>query len=130
MKKVFRTLTIMAIMALSAASCQKVPSDFERVPATRQVQYIVEETAYSAVLSNDDDWDLFLDNIFALAKEGYSVMIRGNMGRTSVEKKTVTFTTTSESEAKKWVKERLSEGYSVSVDYDKTTGVFTCIATI
>lgn len=133
MKKVFRTTAMLAFMTLAATSCQKdnIDSCFtnENLLSNNQMYYSTDGTSQSIMLLNDDDWNTFLNNMFALVKEGYTVTIWGNKGPSQVEKKTVTFTTTSEDEAQAWVKDMLCQGYSVSMDYDKTTGIYTCIAT-
>lgn len=133
MKKIISTTAMLAFMALAATSCQKenIDSSFndENVQSINQMYYSIDGMTWPFTLLNDDDWDLFLNNMFALAKEGYTVTIRGNKESSHSEKKTVTFTTTSEDEAKTWVKDMLGQGYSVSMDYDKTTGIYTCIAT-
>ena len=40
----------------------------------------------------------------------------------------VTFTTTSKEKALKWCAEREAEGYTVRMEYNEETGIYTCTA--
>jgi hypothetical protein len=40
----------------------------------------------------------------------------------------VTFTTTSKEKALKWCADREAEGYTVRMEYNEETGIFTCTA--
>ena len=100
----------------------------DNAPMGSQLQYVVAGTSHTAILTNDVDWSLFMDNVFAMAKEGYTVEIQGNSNSDMKYKETVTFTTTSEGEAKNWTTNMLLQGYDVSISYDDSTGVYTCIA--
>ena len=133
MKKKIRTTAFLACMALATTGCQKGDIDTfspsETTMYNQQVHYVLNGSSHSVTILNDDDWDLFFDNIFALAKNGYSIIIQGNGDQTSIMKETITFTTTVEGEAKAWMKDKINQGYSVSLSYDKATGIYTCIAT-
>lgn len=127
MKKILRTIAILAVAALVTTGCQK--ESFEEIPQNANtMQYTVSGDAYSIVLSGNESWNMFLDRMFALAKEGETVVIWGNTTSATKYKETVTFTTTSEAEAKAWTTNMLLQGYTVDISYDEGTGVYTCIA--
>lgn len=132
MKKIFRTVAFFVAMALVSTGCQKENDDLMSIMGdsqfANQVQYTVAGATHRVVLSDNDAWNLFMDSLFAMVKDGYTAEISGGQ-RTSLKyKETVVFTTTSETEAKNWTSNMLAQGYAVSISYDETTGVFTCIA--
>lgn len=133
MKKLIGTTAFLAVIAMATTSCQKGDNDpFDStgvIMSNLKINYVANGLPHSVTLLNDDDWDLFFDNIFALAKDGYLVIVQGNGSQSSITKETVTFTTTIEDEAKAWMKEKIGQGYSVSLEYDKSTGIYTCTAT-
>lgn len=94
------------------------------------MRYSVSGTVYTTFLSDESELDSFIDRVFAIVNDGYTVTIIGNGQRSIKEKKEITFTTTIESEAKAWAASMTLLGYSVQVNYNKSTGVYTCIATL
>lgn len=66
-----------------------------------------------------------------MAKEGHKVSCYDESKReqTYGAKEKVTFTTTSEAEAKEWMKKMIKDGYIVIISKDEKTGMYTCTAT-
>lgn len=127
MKRSLRPIAVLAIASMMMTACQK-ESFNENMQTSNRVQYTVSGSTQSVTLSDDESWDLFLEHLFALAKEGETVVIWGSSSSEAKYKETVTFTTTSEGEAKNWTAQMLAQGYTVSINYDEQTGVYTCIA--
>ena len=132
MKRKIRTCARMAILSLSMAGCQKDNLMFDKTDVNSNIpmRYSVSGTVYTTFLSDESELDSFIDRVFAIVNDGYTVTIIGNGQRSIKEKKEITFTTTIESEAKAWAASMTLLGYSVQVNYNKSTGVYTCIATL
>lgn len=130
MKKIFRTTTFVAFMAMAATGCQKDNAllDAESNRYCAPIHYLVDGTPHTASLSDIESRDILWNHLFGLVKEGYTVEIHAGNSISSKEKKTVTFTTTSEQEAKSWTKDMVAQGYTVSITLKE--GVYTCIAQI
>ena len=94
------------------------------------VQYSVDGVLHSIVISSDDEWDAFMQTIFALSREGCEVHIMDeNRPRTGfAAKETQVYTTSIESEASAWSKDKVCNGYQVTVFFDQSSGQYTCIA--
>lgn len=123
---------MMAILSLSMAGCQKDNLMFDKTDVNSNIpmRYSVSGTVYTTFLSDESELDSFIDRVFAIVNDGYTVTIIGNGQRSIKEKKEITFTTTIESESKAWAASMTLLGYSVQVNYNKSTGVYTCIATL
>ncbi|MBQ6742398.1 MAG: hypothetical protein IJR04_07455 [Bacteroidales bacterium] len=132
MKRKIRTCAMMAILSLSMAGCQKDNLMFDKTDVNSNIpmRYSVSGTVYTTFLSDESELDSFIDRVFAIVNDGYTVTIIGNGQRSIKEKKEITFTTTIESESKAWAASMTLLGYSVQVNYNKSTGVYTCIATL
>ena len=65
-----------------------------------------------------------------MAKEGHKVSCYDESKReqTYGAKEKVTFTTTDENSARKWLYEMFEAGYEVQLTYDEKTGMYTCTA--
>jgi hypothetical protein len=130
MKKAFRTLAVFGLLGLAAASCTKeVISDQTVTVSETTVHYSAGDCSGSVTLGNDEAWDIFLDRMLALAREGYEVTIfSGSPSAFGSSKEVVTYTTTSEDDAKAWAKKMTLLGYDVRISYDDDTGIYTCTA--
>jgi len=135
MKKIFYSAALLAVLSVAAAGCKKETIAEPQVPVSEvntvySVQYFVNGELYSETLSTEDEYNAVLLRLLALAREGYEVVVSGgnSMGGESLSKEVVTFTTTKESEAVEWTKQKLQEGYTVHMSYNQATGVYTCIA--
>ena len=132
MKKTIRTIAVLAGL-LVLAGCQKENTEWNNTMPTgsgTSLYYNAGGEVGQTLLTSDEAWDLFMQRMLALAREGYVVVIsptNGTSGHST--KEVVTFTTDSEDEAKQWSKEMTLNGYDVIITYDDKTGIYTCIAT-
>ena len=132
MKKTLKLIAYSVIFSLMALGCQKEAfKTNEIIPTcTTNMYYVVDGFSGTTNLPNDEAWDDFINRMFALAKEGYSVSFRiGNSAeRTMASKEVVTYITDNEDDAKTWAIQMTKQGYEVDITYDAETGLWTCIA--
>lgn len=95
------------------------------------VQYAVDGVLHTITISNDSELDAFMQTVFALSREGYEVHIldENRPANGLSTKETQVYTTTNESNASTWSRNKVYNGYQVTVVYNQTTGEYTCIAT-
>ena len=137
MRKQFIPVALFAVLATMAVSCQK-ENVMDFAPETTvseagtvyTVQYAVNGVLHSITISNDSEWDAFMQTVFALSREGYDVRImdENRPANGFSTKDTQVYTTSSEANASTWTKEKVKTGYQVSISYDETSGVYTCVA--
>lgn len=128
---------LMAMLALVSTGCQK-EREFQcsmnelnvNEENSVEVYYRVDDESFSQNLNWNADFDFFMQQMFALAKEGHTVSIRKvPSDQTFVPRKEiVTYTTDDERDAQNWTKNKIREGYSVDITYDSKTGIYTCTA--
>lgn len=128
----FRTVALLAVLSLAAASCQKEDVSplvgTEQTSETIRVTYSINGVVYQTTLS-ESEWDAFVERMIALAREGYEVSFSKNRSSlASQSKEKVTFVTTSEQEAHNWAKDMTNNGYDVKISYNQATGEYTCVA--
>lgn len=132
MKNQFRTLAIFIALSMVAASCQKEetlsPIPVEQKAAVNIVSYMVDGQSYQVVINSEQDWSDFLYRMLALAEEGHTVTISSRVSSTSSTREVVTYTTNSKPDAYAWADNMTDQGYQVTITYDGSTGIFTCIA--
>lgn len=134
MKKVIRPLAFFIMLSIAVTGCQKenetlLPYNVAVQQAGVSVSYTYGSDTWSATLNDNGDWYNFLDRMFALAMEGYTVVITPSASAVTTDtKETVVFTTTDKAEAEAWTKSMVMDGYSVSIQYDDKTGAYTCTA--
>jgi len=94
------------------------------------VRYAVDGVTHSTTLYGETAWQEFLNRMFALAEEGCRVSFcnENNSGNMAATKERVVYTTTDKHDAEVWVTIMANNGYTVSVEYNQQTGVYTCIA--
>ena len=132
MKKNIKTIAVFAALSLIAAGCQKdetiLPQSTVQEATSNTVKYTVDGKKYCQIIRSEQDWSDFLYRMLALAEEGHTVSISSRVAATSAAKEVVTYTTTNKTEAYNWADNMTNHGYEVTVTYNNTTGVFTCIA--
>ena len=136
MKSIIIPATLLAMLSLTTVSCQKEvltepTSSTVENSAMRTIRYTVNGTAYRQVIYSDEDLDALMFTLFALAREGYTVRMvdeNNTFSETSV-KVTETYTTKNEADALTWSKEKMLNGYAVTISFDEQTGIYTCTAT-
>ncbi len=132
MRKIFRTVAIIALMGMAAASCQKetIVESWNVVSnqAVKTVCYTIDGVTRPASFTDDASWNEFLDWLVTQAEEGHRVSFHGDNYKQSAMKETVTYTTSDHDDAVKWANKMEKDGYAVAIDYDKSTGLYTCVA--
>lgn len=103
---------------------------FAGAGATGSVNYIVDGQAFSDQVATDEDLATLYIKILGYAKLGHNVSITA-ASDTSEGTRTDTRTFASDSEAKvaAWASKMVRKGYSVTIDYDKSSHTYNCTAT-
>ena len=135
MKKLIFPATLLAMITLTTVSCQKEvltepTSSTVENSAMRTIRYTVNGTAYRQVIHSDEDLDVLMSTLFALAREGYTVrlMDENSSFNEMCTKETITYTTENESDAKIWAHKKTLEGYTVTITFNPETEEYTCTA--
>ena len=100
MKKLIIPATLLAMLSLTAVSCQKEVltepnSSTVENSATRTIRYTVNGAVYRQVIHSDEDLESLMHTLFALAREGCTVRImdENTSFSESDTKETLTYTT-------------------------------------
>ena len=137
MKVKYLPVALLAIIGLTATSCQK-----EIITDSQSINNVVGEVRYMTCTINgvttietivgDEAWADFLHRMTVLAGNGYVVSFcnTGKVTGISDNKKVVTYTTDNQEDAEKWAGRMADEGYNVTIIFDEETGIYTCIATM
>ena len=139
MEKTHLTKSVLAFAALFSlnlwfVSCDKdndTPLGYpeSHLQEDQMICYYIDGNCHKVSISNDEELNLFLERMIALAKEGHSVWFsRTNNAHSSLSKEQVTYVTNNLDDAKKWAKKMLDDGYQVSISFNQQTGEYTCIA--
>ena len=137
MNSKIKTLALLAVLSIASAGCQK-ENIVETQPAmldphnveVRDITYTIDGVIFYTTIRGEQHWQDFLDSMFAYAKEGHKVSIKDNSIYPNAQKsrEVVTYTTSSQGDAKNWCDRMLSNGYEVQMTYDPRTGIYTCTA--
>ena len=134
MNKTIRTVAVFAVLGMMAVSCQKEQVIDPQINVTEAnamytIHYTIDGVSYTEIINGEASWHQFLLKMFALAREGHRVTFcDSSQSGVSVSKEVVTYTTTSEDDAIEWASKMIADGYSVDIEYDKRTGIYTCTA--
>lgn len=134
MKQTFRTVALLAVLGLTAVSCQKENLVDTLYPETSYaktsytVSYTVDGVTTQVTLVGETAWSSFLDWLFALAEEGHSVSFFIDGQEQSLSREVVTYSTQDYDDAKEWADSMAKKGYVVSIDFDKSTLTYICTA--
>ena len=134
MKTSFKSVALFMVLSLVAVSCQKEDVSNAPVVAGQEetainVVYSIDGTIYHTVLNGEEAWFDFINQMLALAREGYEVTFSRNGSLvSSLTKEKVTYVTNDEDDANKWANKRINDGYIVTITYDDETGEYTCVA--
>jgi hypothetical protein len=130
MKRIIRTTACVALLTMTTVSCQKdgmYQQNTNESLCGTTLYYAVDGVSHETSFYDNNGWDMIMNNLFALARQGYTIVIHTNTNNIPIkDKETITFTTTSESEAKEWANEMVTLGYTVTITFK--SGVYTCIA--
>lgn len=134
MKQTFRTVALLAVLGLTAVSCQKETlvdnhnPEVSYAKTSYTVSYTVDGVTTQVTLVGETAWSSFLDWLFALAEEGHSVSFFIDGQEQSISREVVTYSTQDYDDAKAWAESMSKKGYVVSIDFDKTTLTYICTA--
>lgn len=135
MKKIIRTVALFTAMSMVAVGCQKEPMlDFQTTVSEESsinITYAVDGVTHQASFACEDEWQDFLVLLFTWAEEGRDVSFYNTnsyAANAKQNRKVVTFTTNSKEEAIGWADAMEHDGYTVRIDYDDKTGIYTCTA--
>lgn len=130
-----KLMLFLAALSLTTASCQKgelfdSPITSQEAVYSHTVVYAVDGVQQTATFYTEEEWQAFLNHLFALAKEGYQVSFRSlsSASSTVASKEKVVYTTENQTDAQKWADKMEDLGYFVTITYDEGTGMYTCIA--
>ena len=133
-KQLIKIAALCAVLSLTAVSCQKEPlfdstTQQTDVSSMYTIGYTIDGVSHVATFNSEEAYNQFLQYLFAMAREGYTVSFRNNAQQQAASsKERVVFTTDKESEAIAWGKKMSDDGYEVSIVYNPTTGIYTCTA--
>lgn len=137
MKKTFKTIALVSVLALVAVGCQKeefagltVESQTIAQNAKWQMQYSVDGTVYRTALYSDAEYKDFIYRMLSLAEQGFRVSFfdESKPHQTFAAKDVYTFETTDKDSAFTWASKMEDDGYIVSVSFDTKTGTYICVA--
>lgn len=135
MRKIFITIALFAVLGSLAVSCQKenIIDETSIVAENGKVytvSYTVDGVTHHFTLIGDDAWHDFMNRMFALAEEGHEVSFRNEetASRIVSTKEVVTYSTKDRDKAYAWAETMAYEGYTVTISFDKKTGIYTCEA--
>lgn len=134
--KATKLMALLAVLSIAAVSCQKENLDSitpaEVITDNQAVyiyQYEVNGIRGRITLHGETERTDFINRMLALAKEGNTVSFFDETQYTqSFIKEDVTYTTNDKEAALNWASGMLDLGYTVTIEYDKKTGVYNCTA--
>lgn len=130
---------LLAVLSLAATGCQKEnitePSLLGIEEGTKSVcvmSYSVDGVAGRISLKTPAEREAFILRMITLAKEGHRVTFRQENNTTNAlaSKDVQTYSTKDKVKAYAWANEMINQGYAVSIEYDESTGIYTCTAEI
>ena len=135
MKKNLKSIALLAVLSLAAAGCQKETIveqgvQVQQNASVRTVIYTVDGMTMQISLRGEQEWQNFLNWMFALAEEGHQVTFFNDSARNNIQstKEKVVYTTDDKSDALRWAADMTENGYEVTIVYDSSTGIYTCTA--
>ena len=119
-----------------STACQKeemVEQNYHAVEnnQTATITYIIDNKSFAVEIRNDREREELFSYLLLMAKEGHKVSCYDESKReqTYGTKEKVTYETTDENSARKWIDQMFEAGYKVQLTYDEKTGMYTCTAT-
>ena len=134
MKIRFIKFSVLAILLLASSACQKdniseQGIQIQQSTNVRIVEYTINGEIFHTEIRGEKAWHHFLEEMAALAEQGYRVTFRDeNRCTEGLTKDVHTYTTTDKQAAIRWCNDMVDQGYYVTMDYDKETGVYICTA--
>lgn len=129
MKKIIITVSILALLGSFAASCQK-ETDNVRLAGYScsecNVTYRIDGKEYHASIHSSAEWHAFLEQMFALARQGRHISIQNTAvySQSAASKEVVTHETPNYDDALEWAAKMINEGYTVDITFNEETGLY------
>lgn len=129
-----QTLALLAVLSLASASCQKETIketlDQPSVEVNRSscvIAYSIDGTESRITVTSPSERTALISWLVGMAEENHKVTFReiGNDRNISSSKDTQTFSSSSKEEVVEWAENMSLQGYVVTIEYDKTTGLYT-----
>lgn len=97
---------------------------------TVTITYIIDNKSFAVEIRNDREREELFSYLLLMAKEGHKVSCYDESKREQNygTKEKVTYETTDENSARKWIDQMFEAGYEVQLTYDEKTGMYTCTA--
>ena len=135
MKRTVLKVALLGVLATMAASCQKETfnegtSIAAENSAVYKIHYSIDGVTHQVTLLGDEAWHDFLNRMISMAEQGHKVSFRlqNTFSQITYTKDVVTYSTTDHDDAYKWADIIGKKGYSVTIEYDERTGIYTCTA--
>ena len=135
MKRTIIKVAILALLGTVAVSFQK-----EAEPVTSSVcsqseynvRYSIDNRIYHVSLQTSEEWNTFLSDMLALARQGHRITVQKNTVSTptAASKEIKTHETKDFGEALEWADMMTELGYEVIIEYDDETGIYKLTAII
>lgn len=104
-------------------------SSFSNQFSANTIDYIVDGQRYSGEVTTEEDLTTLYIKLLGFAKMGHNVSISAKNDNPKGQKTDVVhFSSTSEVEVTTWATRMVKKGYSISIDYDKSTHTYNCTA--
>lgn len=105
------------------------PTSFGAVFASGAVNYIVDDQAYIGEVRTEEDLTSLYFKLLDYAKLGHSICIAApNRSCLDAKGESIKFSSTSEREVAEWATKMIKNGFSVTIDYNKSTHTYHCTA--
>lgn len=119
MKTTVKLLAMLAtVMALAACNHDEM---FSR---ERNIVYTVNGNISTVSTKTESEWVALLDRFCDYAQEASTVTFRNTNNVAKSTKETVTYSTTSREEMKRWMAQMEDAGMTVTISYDPTNGIW------
>ena len=116
-----------------ATSCQKetrLHLETTEIGTVYTVRYATDGVPHLATLYSEEEYDALLMQLMELARNGSVVELsEGSFSSPSMyTKESVSYSSSNNSDAAAWSKQKMKEGYRVRVTYDSSTNAYSCTA--
>lgn len=136
MKINFKPVVLLSVLCIAAVGCQKdemvEPMNvvIQQSATIRNVTYTIDGVTMHITLRGEQRWYGFIDELTRMTEAGHKVSFRvENVCNGHSDRKEVhTYSTRDRDKAIAWCTEMGEKGYSVTMEYDETTGVYNCTA--
>ena len=141
-KRLLKSMLLGVALAGTMASCQKDEmkndilvyhemSQKNLAQVNPKLSYKIDGVEYSRYFASQDELNEFISYLIGLTREGHIIVIGGDENPSLAPEATDkrTFKTTDEAEMEEWAFKMRNKGYTVKVQFDEGTGLYTGTAT-